>query len=253
MIAEAHHLQVVEVAEGGVHGQGQRLHGPLGIGAAVEGMHVADEAPCAWAQTGHVGVGRDQAGRGGARVAGVVGQEVVVTQAEEAHVPPEARVVLLAVHEQEARRGDGVGPAAPGVDVGDALLLVDDEVLEDVQALPPVPAARGARASCGRPRRSSCARGGRRPSVPPRGGRPGATAAARPSSPRPPRPRSRAAPPRIRVPSRPRPSRGRRGASPWSVRRSGNTNIRRAARRARRPRRRDARTRRARSRGRPPP
>ena len=123
-------------------------------------------------QIGDVGVGRHEAGGGGVGLAGVVGEQVVIPQPEQGGVPPEAGVELLAVHEQEPRAGNGIGRGAERVDVGDALLLVDDQVLDQVEALPPGPGRRGERACCGSARRSSCGRGGRRPTSPGPAGRP---------------------------------------------------------------------------------
>ena len=75
---------------------------------------------------------------------------------------PEARVVLLAVADQGARGRGGVGPAREERDVGDALLLVDDQVHHEAQVFGLGLARAGPRGRAGSARRSSCGRACRR-------------------------------------------------------------------------------------------
>ena len=76
---------------------------------------------------------REEARRGGVRVAGVVGQDQVTGQAQVPGVAPPAGVVLLVVVEQDVGVDSGIGPARNIGDVGYPLLLVDDQVFDDVE------------------------------------------------------------------------------------------------------------------------
>ena len=98
-------------------------------------MHVADQRPLGVRQIGDVGVGRGEARGGGVGIPGILREDVVVGEAEKRDMPPVARVVLLAVHQQEAARGDGIRTGAEIGDVGDALLFVHHQGLHDVQVL----------------------------------------------------------------------------------------------------------------------
>ena len=136
MVAVPHHLDVVDLAQRHVDGQrvAERRGGVVGIDGGVEGMHVAQERALRVAQVGDVGVGGHEARHRGVRLARVVRQQVVVAQPEQRRVAPEAGVELLPMHEKEERRRHRVGRRPEGGDVGDALLLVDDQVLDEVEA-----------------------------------------------------------------------------------------------------------------------
>ena len=108
---------------------------------------------------------------GGVRVAGIVGKDHVTRQAQMAGVAPPARVVLLVVLQQERRRRQRVELRPEHRDVRDALFLVDDQVLDDVQVLGLGLGAEGRRDPRGMCLRSSCGRGGRRSTSPTPGGR----------------------------------------------------------------------------------
>ena len=156
----------------------------------------------------------EQAGRGGLHVGRVGRQEHVVPQAEQAQVAPVARVVLLAVEDLRVRRGGGIGPAREVLQVGDALLLVHDQVEDQVQVFGfrLAPQALGARRGSGR--RSSCGRACPRCATRGRAGRRSARGPARRSWSRPPSPPPRGAAARTRgrgsLPPRPSPRARRR-------------------------------------------
>src|SRR5207247_2415541 len=63
------------------------------------------------------------------------GNEDVAGQAEQAEVAPEGRVELLVVADERLRVGGGIEAAREVGEVGDALLLVDDQALDHLHVL----------------------------------------------------------------------------------------------------------------------
>jgi hypothetical protein len=69
-------------------------------------------------------------------VGGVVRQQVVVLEVQQAHVAPETRVVFLRVEEEPlAARRIGLAARLEIRDVRDPLFLVDEQVVDDVEVL----------------------------------------------------------------------------------------------------------------------
>jgi hypothetical protein len=123
-VAEAERLVVVDRAEGHVpreadgiaggeagHGIGGEVPRLRRLGHGVEGMDVAHEPALGAGQAGNGRVRRSQAGGRGVDVAGVVGEEDVVAQAEQPEVPPPARVEFLVVADQGLPRRSRPGRA----------------------------------------------------------------------------------------------------------------------------------------------
>ena len=135
MIAEADDLEVVHLAERDVDRQRvrQRIRAAGIGGGRIEGVHVSRDAALRVREVEDRRVVGKEARRGRVRVARVVRQDEVLLQAEVPRVAPPARVVLLVVLDQRRRGGDRVEGRGEPRDVRDALLLVDDQVLDDVQ------------------------------------------------------------------------------------------------------------------------
>ena len=102
-------------------------------------MDVPGQATLRMREIEHIGIGGDQAGCGRIGVARVVGQEEVLLEPQQRRVAPEARVKFLGVHQDELGIRHGIRRRLEVADVRDPLLLVDDEVFDDVEALRPGP------------------------------------------------------------------------------------------------------------------
>ena len=138
MVRERDDLHVVDLAERDVDRQ---LVG-VGVGGSGEGlrilferMHVADQRTARVGQVRDIGVGWRETRGSGIRVAGVARQQDAAPEAEDAEVAPVARVEFLPVHDERPGRRCRVDPHPARGDVGDALLLVHDEILDDVEIL----------------------------------------------------------------------------------------------------------------------
>ena len=148
MVRVSHELQVIHFAERHIDRQlvGQRRRGVCRIGLRVERVDVADESALRMREIGDACVCERKTRRGGVGVAGVLGEQVMRLEAEQADVSPDARMKLLRVHQQERCGGYRIGVRAEVGNVRNPLLLVHDQILDDVQIL-------GARLECEMTRR----------------------------------------------------------------------------------------------------
>ena len=138
MIGERDDLEVVDLAQRHIDGQlvGVGMSGPgQRPRLFLERMHVADQRALRMRQVRHIRIGRKQARRRRVRVAGIAGQQRVAMHAEHTQVAPIAGVEFLAVNHQRPGLRCRVNPDPAVGDVGEALLLVHDEILDNVQIL----------------------------------------------------------------------------------------------------------------------
>ena len=137
MVRVSHDLVIIDLAERDIHGQlvkqGCRRIG--GIRARIEGMHVAHQGALRMREIGDRGVRQRKARRGGVRVTGVLGQQIVRGETQQPHVAPDAGVKFLRVPEHERRSRDRIGIRAEIRNVRNPLLFVHDQILDDVQIL----------------------------------------------------------------------------------------------------------------------
>jgi hypothetical protein len=137
VVGETHNLHVVDLAHGDIGRQLIRKRLFLRrIDREIRNVHVADECTLCMRQVRDRAVVRPGARERGVPVAHVVGQQVMVLEVQKAHVPPETRVVLLRM-KQQARPARRVRRAArlEVTDVRNALFLVDEQVVNDVEVL----------------------------------------------------------------------------------------------------------------------
>ena len=137
MVRVAHHLDVIDLAERDVHGQlvEEWCGGVGGIGLGIERMDVADQPSLRMREIGHGRVRQCKTRGGGVGVAGILRQQIVRREAEQPQVAPHAGMKLLRMHEQKGGRRNGVLVGTEVRDIGNPLLLIDDQILDHVQVL----------------------------------------------------------------------------------------------------------------------
>ena len=133
MIAEAQHLDVVHLPQRHIDRQLVRECFLSRIWISIEGMHVANQALLFVRQVGNRGVGRKQARRSRIWISGVVGEQEISCQMQQAQVSPIAGVKFLTVQQEIVGGRCGVERGAEIGDIGNALFFIDDEILHDRQ------------------------------------------------------------------------------------------------------------------------
>ena len=98
-------------------------------------MNIAHQRPLGVREIGDIGVAGVEARGCRVGISGVAGEYHAVREAQEPDMTPVAGVKLLAVHDERLRLGGRVELHTVIGDIRKALLLVDDERLDDIQAL----------------------------------------------------------------------------------------------------------------------
>src|SRR2546421_8243512 len=136
MIAEAEDLHVIDFPERHVYRQlvAQLLLGIVWMRWRVEWMNIAHQrSPCV-REIRDIGVAGVEARGCRVGIAGVAGQYHTICEAQKPDMAPVARVKLLAMDDERLPPGGRVELQAVIANIREALLLVDDEPLDDVQA-----------------------------------------------------------------------------------------------------------------------
>ena len=134
VVGEADDLHVIDLAVGNVGGKfvAQRLFRRR-VDVGIEWMHIADERALRVGKIGDCAVVRVRARKRTVLIGDETRRQIMIGQPEQAEVSPVARVIFLAVQDEDAvsTRRVRIGPEV--ADVRDPLFLVHDQIVDDIE------------------------------------------------------------------------------------------------------------------------